>query len=173
MRQISNDLGRATEKESLTSGGVWAFFGRFSNIAAVVIINALSARILSTSEMGSLFLAISLNWVLGLTIQFGLNHMCLKIVSESSARNDAPAITRTLYISTALILLGSFAFALLSLSDLSRYFLGSLISSDLIPANLTLICLWASLNAYQLVLAEFWRGLRIESLQNDTEGVGV
>ncbi|MGQ0618606.1 MAG: lipopolysaccharide biosynthesis protein [Panacagrimonas sp.] len=143
----------------LIRGMLWAFSAKALALSTGLITTALLARMLSTEEMGSYFLIVSLTLFAGVLARFGMQQTVVRLVAESVARGvpgRAGAALRRIYLVATVgsvvvggaIWLGGGQWVSLHIFDDPRM------------ATVTgLSALWVAALAYRSPLAETFRGL--------------
>ena len=71
---------------ALRAGTYWGFLGRLAAVAAVVVSNAVAARMLTPSELGLYFLAIAFVTLGAAIAVFGLDRLVVRWVAEAGVQ---------------------------------------------------------------------------------------
>ncbi|MBT8363707.1 MAG: oligosaccharide flippase family protein [Deltaproteobacteria bacterium] len=80
-------------KKELLSGGAWVIAGKGFSAFFSLAVNVLLARVLSPTEYGAYFLALSMVSLVAISGQFGLNRIVVRLVAEALA-NSRPGKAR-------------------------------------------------------------------------------
>jgi O-antigen/teichoic acid export membrane protein len=133
--------------------------GKATNVVLGLAVSALLARLLSPSDMGAYFLAFSVVTVAAMTARMGLENAVVKVVAENLGRLHLTLARRALepvYILTAVggLLVG----ALLSFG-VGPVLAAGAFESPSLARVVPLLGLWVLALAFQIVLAEIFRGL--------------
>jgi O-antigen/teichoic acid export membrane protein len=149
----------ASLRRRLLSGAAWALAGKATNVVLGLAVSALLARLLSPSDMGAYFLAFSVVTVAAMTARMGLENAVVKVVAENLGRLHLTLARRALepvYILTAVggLLVG----ALLSFG-VGPVLAAGAFESPSLARVVPLLGLWVLALAFQIVLAEIFRGL--------------
>ena len=148
----------ASLRKEFASGCSWSFCGRISAIVTTLAVNALLARALSLSEMGTYVLLQSLVVIASLAAQLGLAQVIVRLIAESLALHEPGrvlGIIRFSFVATTVgTLLGAGTFALVGVRNLRQMvpLLGSL------DGIWYLLLLWVMLLVWQGIQGATFRG---------------
>lgn len=160
MRKTAHALRRGDGfmRERLIKGGIWAVLSRVVAIGLGLIFNVLLARMLSPSEMGTFFLALSLTGIFSVFGAMGLPQVVVRLVAESISVGLTGRAKQSIQRATLLALAGGVVIAL------SFYLgVGDLLASQVLHSNglhliIGLIALSIVVNSVQGVVGETYRG---------------
>jgi O-antigen/teichoic acid export membrane protein len=144
----------------LLHGGKWAFIFRFMTSIIGFLISVLLARILSVSDVGQYFLALSAVSILSVVALFGVNFSAVKLVAESVELGTQEQLKGIFLGCTTIVFFATGLVALMfyvALNTLPIDFGGV---NYLREGKATLIAIWMFLFSVQLFFAEFFRGLQ-------------
>ena len=145
-------------KRRLVSGGFWALGAKIGSVVFAVGVNALLARLLSIEEMGAYFLILSVVTAAALIVRGGLEQTSLRLVAESiglgALSRARSAVAKVFLLVTAsAIVVGGFLwiFGWGLLADF-------VFQMPVMAAASGLITLWVIAMAYQMLIAQTFRG---------------
>lgn len=145
-------------KRRLLSGSSWAFGGRVGGATIGVVTNALLARVLSPSEFGAYFLALSIV-SFGATVgALGLNKTTIRFVAESMGLGRPGRARKAILVVLGFGVLGSLGVSLaywLVVGDLLGKYL---FHSSVLVAVTGLTAGWMAISVMQEITAETFRG---------------
>jgi O-antigen/teichoic acid export membrane protein len=156
---LANSARVSTLSERLLGGGIWAFGGKIATAFIGLTANALLARLLSPSEMGAYFLALSIVLFGTMVGSLGLNRVVVRFVAESVGLDQ---LGRTRYVVSTVFRLGGLGALSVGLAYLLfGYILGAnlLNAPDLIAVN-GLVAGWMMVATLQFLMAETFRGFQ-------------
>lgn len=151
-------LNSSLLKRRLLSGSTWAFGGKVGGAAIGVITNGLLARMLSPSEFGAYFLALSIISFGALVGALGLTKTTIRFVAESIGLDRPGRARRMILTVLCLGLLGSMSISLaywLVIGDLLGEYL---FHSSFLVAVTGLMAGWMAISVMQEITAETFRG---------------
>ncbi len=151
-------LGNSSLKRRLLSGSTWALGGKVGASAIGLLTNALLARMLSPSEFGAYFLALSVISLGAVVGALGLPKAAIRFIAESAAVDRLGRARRAVYTVFGLGVLGSLGVGLaywLLVGDLvGRY----LFHSATLVGVTGLMAGWIAISVMQEITAETFRG---------------
>jgi len=142
----------------LLTGSSWAFGGKIAGAAIGLFTNGLLARMLSPSEFGAYFLALSIISLSAIVGSLGLTKTVIRFVAESMSLDRLRKARKAVCVVLGLGALGSLGISLtywLVVGDLvSEY----LFHSSVLVALTGLMAGWMALSVMQEIMAETFRG---------------
>jgi O-antigen/teichoic acid export membrane protein len=151
-------FGGSLLKKRLLRGSSWAFGGRLGGAATGILTNALLARMLSPSELGAYFLALSIISFGAVVGSLGLPKTVVRFVAENMALDQFGRTRRVIYTVFGIGVLGTVGVSLaylLVVGDLvGRY----LFHSPALVAVTGLTAGWLAISVVQEITAETFRG---------------
>lgn len=145
-------------RERIFSGSIWAFLGKMGSMSFGLIINALLARLLTPTDLGSYFLAISLVSVATVVAQMGLSRTILRLIAEAPGKKNISSIKPALKFVFFYALIGVITVLFFINSRMGRRML-SLFFKEKLPSRviyLSSVLIFASV--FQNILSESFRG---------------
>jgi len=141
----------------LVSGSIWAFGGRAGGAILGVVTNGLLARMLSPSEFGAYFLALSIITVGAVIGSLGLPKTVVRFVAESVGMNHVGRARRVIQTVLGFTVLGAIG------TGLTYLFFGDFVGeyvfhSSILVGVTTLIAGWMVISVLQETAAETFRG---------------
>lgn len=144
-------------RERLLSGGIWAIGGRGVNSLAMLAVYALLARLLSPTELGAYFLALSMVTLGAMVGTLGLHQAVVRFVAESVGLNQLGRTRRVVVMVFGIG--GSGALSVGLVYVLFGDFLGAnLFHAPALVAVTGLVAGWMVVLTLQSLLAETFRG---------------
>lgn len=151
----NTDLSRLEQR--LVSDGMWAVGGKAVAAGSTFLLSVLITRLLSPTEVGAYFLALSVVTVAALAARVGLEKTILQLVAESLGADDEPraraAVLRILAIAAVTVALFALALTLGGAWMARRLF-----ASEAMAGIGVLLAPWMAYLAFERLLAEAFRG---------------
>lgn len=144
-------------RQRLLSGGAWAVAGRAGGAFFAFATNALLARLLSPSEMGSYFLATSLLTVFWLLAALGLNTAVVRFVAENLGVGKVGRARSAVSLVLRLGAAGAVAVGAV-LALFGGPLVDFLFDAPALAAATGLLAAWLVLGTLQGLIAEIFRG---------------
>lgn len=150
---------RATSlRRRFLSGASWALSGKIVSAGATLLGNALLARLLSPSDMGTYFLAFSVVSIFAIFGQWGMERGLVKLVAAELA-GGRPELARSgIMAAFVVVFIVSVLIALLLLSPAGEWVLAAGFGSTLLVSLSMLMGLWIFIRAMQGLVSESFRG---------------
>lgn len=148
----------ATLSRRFLSGATWALIGKVLSATATLGANALLARLLTPTDMGSYFLIFSVVTVCSIVGQFGLDRGMVKLIAPGLASGHSRLVRENLVASFAIVLGISLVVGACLVSKPGRWVLGSISGSAPIVSLAALIAVWIVISALQGLVRESFRG---------------
>lgn len=142
----------------LLSDGAWAFAGKIATSGGGALVSVLLTRLLSPTDVGAYFLALSIVTVAGLAARAGLEKTALQMVTASLGAGEEArarwAVRRVLTIALATVGLIALVLALGG----GRWIAGELFTSQAMVRVGALMAPWMAFLAFEKIIAEAFRG---------------
>ncbi len=144
-------------KRRLLSGSAWALGGKLATVLALLLTNALLARLLSPRELGTYFLVFSVVQIGAFVGSLGLNWTVVRLVAESIGLHQyrrARLVVEKVFVLGLLGALGTGSAYLLLGPVLGK----NLFHAPAFVAVTGLVAGWIAVMVMQVLLAEVFRG---------------
>lgn len=145
-------------RDRLIKGGIWAVLSRVAAIGLSLVFNVLLARMLSPSEMGAYFLALSLIGIFSVLGLMGLPQVVVRLVAESMAVGMAGRAKQAIQRALLLSLAGGAVIALLFYLGVGDLLALYVLHSNGLHLIIGLIAISILVNSVQGVVGEVYRG---------------
>jgi O-antigen/teichoic acid export membrane protein len=152
--------GRRGLAQRLVRGGMWALVGRSLALPASLITAMLLARLLSPTEVGAYFLAMSLIAIGAFFAQIGMARPVVKLVATALATERPEAARHTVKVAIATTVAGGAGLALLIAGAPGSWLTGLLKDGRLLGEVLPLLALLVIAYALIDLMAEALRGFQ-------------
>lgn len=144
--------------KAIAKSGAWGIFGRLTSALLTILVSLLLARLLSPSDMGVYFLAVSISSFLATFSSLGVPITAMRFIATAEARSDRH---RSNQLARFALLVGiGLATVVTGLlcAGLGRSVGLSIFNSPALASLNILICFWAMLLTIQGFVAEVYRG---------------
>lgn len=147
-------------RQYLIKGGSWALIGKLLVIMTGLGISAILARILTSDDLGTYFLALNLATFFSIIGRFGMDNTLLRYVSESIGSNNLHRVKGIIYKCILIALISSSLIALTVFFGATPQIINYLFKSNLLSDIVGFIAVWLVLLSFQFIISAIFRGLQ-------------
>jgi O-antigen/teichoic acid export membrane protein len=145
--------------KSILRDGIWAFAIKLLGVFSSLIVQAILARALMKEELGYYFLLLSVATFGAMVARVGMRQTIVKFVAESLTLNLGARLRKSLKIVYLTVTAGTVTVLLIGFTGFGNYLIESVFKMSIDTSILWLLGLWMSIIAFQIAVAESFRGL--------------